>query len=624
MKKLFRRLTAAICMLTLCLSSANALSVEQAIELLEKNYVDKLPAAAYEATTLDELFKVVGDPYTYYMSATAYESFNASVESETTVTGIGAGIEYTVNGIRITSLLDGGGAKDAGLQIDDYIIAADGISCVPAAEAHRNLIIGEAGTYVTLTIRHPDGSEKDYRIERRTITIHNTSVALEDGVGVIDCNSFGSQTGQYFYDGIEEHDADAKMWVVDLRNNTGGFADAAVGALGAFTGFGPKLYYRLSDGSSFYTIYLADQLTEKPVIVLVNGYSASASEILSGGIRAEEAGIVIGPRTYGKGTAQIVLDKTGYPDLFDGDSLKITAYRFYCTDGNTTDKIGVLPTILVDNEYTAAIANLLDTEKPETGDYLRFTLNSREFYVDLEKAKAEPYSTALSELLAALPPDAPVGCTVEGRELPLDAALAAQYYGIAVASRAFTDVSSSRYATEINTLATYGMLGGDGAGRFFPDRTLTRAELAAMLAQALNVTGKTSMGFTDVADTSWYAGSVNAVANLGFMGGFGSGRFAPDAALTQEQFIAVMGRLTRFLNFLADDYALALTDEELADEAFASLQPWARTEASVLTGYNGNMLYTELANIDPSATVTREQAAATLCKILKTLDILSY
>lgn len=624
MKKLFRRLTAAICMLTLCLSSVNALSVEQAIELLEKNYVDKLPAAAYEATTLDELFNAVGDPYTYYMSATAYEEFTAGVESETTVTGIGAGIEYTANGIRITSTLPGSGAEEVGLQIDDLIIAADGISCVPAAEAHRNLIIGEAGTYVTLTILHPDGTTQDYRIERRTITLHNTTVTAEDGVGTIDCDSFGSQTAQYFYNGIDANDAIVDQWLVDLRSNTGGYADAAVGALGAFTGFGPKLYYRLSDGSSFYTLYIAEQKTEKPAIVLVNGYSASASEILSGGIRAEDAGIIVGPRTYGKGTAQIVLDKSGYPDLFDGDSLKITAYRFYCTDGNTTDKIGVLPTILVDNEYTAAIANLLDTEKPETGDYLRFTLNSREFYVDLEKAKAEPYSTALSELLAALPPDAPVGCTVEGQELPLDAALAAQYYGIAVASRAFTDVSSSRYATEINTLATYGMLGGDGAGHFFPERTLTRAELAAMLAQALNISGKTSMGFADVADTAWYAGSVNAIAGLGFMGGVGGGRFDPDSTLTQEQFIAVMGRLTRFLNFHADDYALALTDEELADESFASLQSWARTEASVLTGYDGNMLFTDPADIDPSASITREQAAATLCKILKTLDILSY
>ena len=206
----------------------------------------------------------------------------------------------------------------------------------------------------------------------------------------------------------------------------------------------------------------------------------------------------------------------------------------------------------------------------------------------------------------------------------LDSALAAQLYDITFDSRAFSDVSSSRYANEINVLGTYGILGGDGEGHFFPNRTLTRSELAAMLAQALNVTTNASMGFNDVADAAWYCADVNAIASLGFMGGVGEGWFDPSDSLTQEQFVAVMGRLARFLNFHADDYALGLADEDLADESLASLHTWARTEAKVLTQYDENMLYTELSKIDPQAPVTREQAAATLCNMLKTLDILSY
>ena len=360
MKKLLRRLTVTLCSLALCLTSASALSVEQAIELLEENYVDTLPPAAYQATTLDELFKAIGEPYTYYMDATGYEEFTAGVEGETTFAGIGVTIEYTANGIEITSLLDGSGAKDAGLQVGDYIIAIGNVSCVPADETHRALILGEAGTYVTLTILHPDGTINKYSIERRTLTIPNTKIAVDNGVGTIDCDSFGSQTADYFYEGIAEND-ETNAWLVGLRNNSGGLAAAAVGALGSFTGPGPKLFYRLADGSSFYSAFLADQLTEKTAIVLVNGYTASASEILSGGIRAEDAGIVVGSRTYGKGSAQIVLDSSRYPELFDGDSLKITAYRFYCSDGNTTDKIGVLPTLLVSDEYTADVAALLKT-----------------------------------------------------------------------------------------------------------------------------------------------------------------------------------------------------------------------------------------------------------------------
>ena len=625
MKRLFRRLTAAICTLALCLTSACALSVEDAIQLLEDNYVDKLPAAAYEAETLDELFDAVGDPYTYYMDAADYEAFTAGVESETTVTGIGASIEYTANGILLTSILPGSGALDAGLEAGDIITAIDGIGCVPASDQHRNLIIGEEGTTVTLTIRHPNGTTQDYDIVRRTITIHNTTVTLENGVGNIDCDSFGSKTIEYFETGLEENDKNARQWVVDLRGNTGGLADAAVGTLGTFTGFGPKMYYRMGDGSSFYSIYFADPLSEKPVIVLVDGFSASASEIFSGGIRAEDAGIVVGSRTYGKGTAQIVADKRGYPDLFDGDSLKITAYRFYCSDGNTTDRIGVLPTILVDDEYTVDVAALLSATQPKRTEYLSLTLNGNTFYLDPVAARTNGSLDTLAVLLSALPPDVfLVRNTATGAGV-ITPAEALEHYCNSTETRSFSDVADSAYATEINILGTYGILGGDGAGHFFPERTLTRAELAAILAQALNVSSNASGLFSDVSDDRWFASDVNAVASLGFMSGVGDGRFDPDASLTQEQFITVMGRLARFLNFNADDFALELNEESLAEnETLAVLASWARVSGSVLTLYDDNMLYAQLDEIDPQAPVTREQAAATLCNILKMLDILSY
>ena len=622
MKNLFRRLAALACSLALCLTCADALSVEQAIKLLEENYVDTLPPAAYGAATLDELFSAVGDPYTYYMSAADYDVFTDQVEQENSVTGIGTGIEFTADGIRITSVLDGGGAKEAGLQPGDYIIAVEGASCVPADDAHHALIVGQAGTWVTLTVRHKDGTVRDHRIERRTVAIHNTNITLDGDTGVIDCNSFGSQTEEYFSSGVAQDNGRVTRWIVDLRGNLGGLADAAVGALGTFTGAGPKLYYRLADGSSFHTVYLMNAATDKPVVTLVDSDSASASEIFAGGIRAEKAGMVIGSRTYGKGTAQLVLDKMRYPELFDGDSLKVTAYRFYCSDGNTTDHIGVLPTLLVHGEKTDAVAALLSPQPPKSGDALRLVLGGSTFYVDLSTARRTENADALSELFSALAPDVGIYCPIDGMELSLDPATAAEHFGVRYDRRGFSDTAASPYALQIETLAVYGMLSGDGTGCFRPIGKLTRAELAVMLSNALNTAPTRSMGFTDVAEDSWYAAAVNAMASLGFMKGVGDGRFDPDGALTQEQLITVMGRLVRFLNFHADDYALALESEDLAP--FARFQPWARAAVSVLTGYDGNMLYTDLSAIAPSAPATREQAAATLCNILKTLNILSY
>jgi C-terminal peptidase prc len=621
MKALTRRVTALLCTLTLCLTCADALSVEQAIGLLEEHYIDPLPAAAYEADTLDALFSAVGDPYTYYMSAAESERFLDTVEKEDSVTGIGAGISFTAEGIRITMLLDGGGAKDAGLALNDLIVAIDGVSCVPALDAHRARILGEEGTYVTLTVRRADGGVRDYRIERRTVPIHNTKVTRDGDVGVFDCDSFGSQTDTYFSEGIAQNNEQVTQWIVDLRDNLGGLADAASGSLGAFTGMGPKLFYRLADGESFYTLYFAKAQTDKPVIVLVNGHSASGSEIFSGGIRAERAGVVIGSRTFGKGTAQVVLDRERYPELFDGDTLKVTAYRFYCADGNTTDRIGVLPTLLVSDEATDGVAALLTASKPQSGEWLRLTLNGHTFYVDLAAARDNGDGEALRALLEALAPDAALWCTVDGTELALDPATVAAYLGVDCERRGFSDSAESPYAAQIDTLAAYRLLSGDGTKRFHPHDGLTRAELATMLANALNASAP-SFGFTDVAEDSWYAGAVNAVASLGFMQGVGGGRFDPNGPLTQEQLVTVMGRLARFLNFRVDDYALALTEDALAP--FARFRPWAREAASVLTGYDGNMLYAQLAAVVPSAPATREQAAATLCNILKTLGVISY
>jgi len=250
MKRLLRRLCALLCAVALTVSSAAALSVEEARELLEELYVDQLPPAAYSATTMEELFSALGDPYTYYMDGGEYDSFLSSVEGERSVTGIGASIEYTDGGILLTGILSGGGAEEAGLQAGDVIIAVDGTPCVPADETHRERVIGEEGTYVTLTIRHDDGSTRDYRIQRRKVEIHNTSVSLwEDGVGYIDCDSFGSQTFRYFVEGIQEYDDDARLWVVDIRNNTGGLLSAGVSVTGAFVGPGTLVSTRYRNGS---------------------------------------------------------------------------------------------------------------------------------------------------------------------------------------------------------------------------------------------------------------------------------------------------------------------------------------------------------------------------------------
>ena len=628
MKEKGLRLGAFSCAAALLLATgAQALSVEEAREILQRSYVDRLPRAAQDASSLDELFSYTDD-YTYYMTGEEYKDFLAGVEGEERFVGIGAEIVYSEEGIEIVSPLKGGGAEKAGLLAGDVIVAIDGESCVPGTAEARERLLGEAGTQVRVTVLRADGSKKDITVTRALVVQANTSVSAEDGIGYIDCGSFGSQTGTYFQDGVRRYSSAVRAWIVDLRSNGGGLTSAAVTALGTFAGKGELAYFVDRDGDAIPERYAGADLTDKPVIVLMNNSSASASEIFAGGILGTGAGIVIGERSYGKGVAQIIYDGTNCPYLTD-DAVKLTAYRFYCAGGNTSDRVGVVPTLYIPQGRTTAVAKLLAGEKRADGAYLHLVLAGLDFYVDADEAKEE--SGATEALLRALAPDAVLYWGENGAEERMTSAQAREKLGAPQASLDFNDADRSAYAGEINALAAYRIVFGD-KGAFRPKDTMTRAEVCALLAQALDVYAQGEGHFTDVPKDSWYAPSVNAMASLGLASGVGGGRFAPNATMTQEEFITVLGRLVEFLNLDARAYLgehpLAIL-QPLAQ--YKDFSPWAIRCADLLTSSvtdeDGNavtMYCTDLAHIEPKAPILREQAAAALYNALRTTGVLKY
>ena len=622
------RLGAFSCAAALLLATGTqALSVEEAREILQRSYVDRLPRAAQDASSLDELFSYTDD-YTYYMTGEEYKAFLAGVEGEESFTGIGAEILYGEDGIEIVSTLKGGGAEKAGLLAGDVIVAIDGEGCVPGTDEAREKLLGEAGTQVRVTVLRADGSKKDITVTRALVVQTNTTVSAEGGVGYIDCGSFGSQTGTYFQDGVRKNDSAVRAWIVDLRGNGGGLTSAAVTALGTFAGKGELAYFVDRGGNAIPERYDGADLTDKPVIVLMNGGSASASEIFAGGILGTGSGIVIGERSYGKGVAQIVYDGTNCPYLTD-DAVKLTAYRFYCAGGNTSDRVGVVPTLYIPQGRTTAVAQLLAGEKRADGAYLHLVLAGLDFYVDAAEAKEQTGAT--EALLRALAPDTVLYWGENGAEERVTSAQAREKLGALQASLDFSDVDRSAYAGEINALAAYRIVFGD-KGAFRPEDTMTRAEVCALLAQALDVYARGEGYFTDVPKDSWYAPSVNAMASLGLISGVGGGRFAPNATMTQEEFITVLGRLVEFLNLDAraylDEHPLAIL-QPLAQ--YKSFSPWAIRCVDLLTSSvtdeDGNavtMYCTDLARIEPKAPILREQAAAALYNALRTTGVLKY
>ena len=570
MKKRLFRLGALCCVAAMTITTtAQALSVEEAYDILQRSYVDKLPRAAQDAKSLDELFSYTDD-YTYYMTAEEYQAFLQGVEGDVSFAGIGAEITYVPEGIRIVSVLKGGGAEKAGLAAGDIIIAIEGEPCAPGGAEHRAKLLGEAGTSVTVTVRHADGTQADYTVTRALVTQTNTTVSVTDGVGYIDCDSFGTQTGTYFQEGVRGNDSAVHAWIVDLRGNGGGLTSAAVSALGAFSGKGDLIYFVDQDGESTAQRYSGKDLTDRPAIVLMDSGSASASEIFAGDVLGTGSGIVIGTRSYGKGVAQVLYDESNCPYLH-GDAVKVTAYRFYCAGGNTTDRIGVVPTLYIPQDQAVAAARLLSGEKTKDSAYLRLVLNGCDFYIDISAAK-ESSSAALEAILTALTPDAEI------------------YWG-------------------------------ENGG-----------ETKLTLAQALDLYSTADGYFTDVAKGSWYAPSVNAMAAIGLVSGVGGGKFDPNATMTQEEFITVLGRLVEFVNLDAREF--------LDKNPLAILQPlpkyksfshWAIRSAELLTNSvfdeNGdavNMYCMSLEDIEPQVPILREQAAAALYNALRTTGVLKY
>ena len=628
------RLFALPLALTLLLSpAAQALTPDQARELLQDYYIDEVPEDVLDQNTIQAMLEALGDPYTTYFSPEEYGAFTGSM-SDTDTVGVGIYSLVTADGPLIQRVYENTPAADAGLQPGDLVTAVDGRSTAGQdAGTVAAWLKGDPGTRVELSYRR-DGAEYTAVLTRRAITVPATYTELWDGhIGYIDCDTFGGETVEHFTDGLETYGDQADRWIVDLRGNGGGVVDAAIGAVSTFSGSGLLAYLKDSDGSYGAFGSNDEALTTAPVIVLADENTASASELFASDVRDTGVGIVIGSRSFGKGVAQIVLDENSLPGYFDdGDAMKITTYRFYAPGGGTTDTVGVIPHLLVDPDLADEVAVLLCSPAPEgsTEGYLRLDFN-RVWYISLEQASSPEYQAAFTALLEALP----VGVTLQsgtgGSWADVEPSAVAGDCGLTgYQSRGFSDTADSPYAALIDRLAAYSIVSGSGDGTYNPEGSLTRAELCALLAKALNCRVPTGESrFTDVSKDAWYGMCVNAVAALGLVEGVGGGRFNPDGTVTQQELITIAARLGQRLGMRLELAARDIPDGAADGAAYQSYASWARESVWLLaesqTGLLGNtisLLWAPLEDIDPGAPATRAEAAALTCSLLTYLGIL--
>ena len=642
-RALFSRLTALACSFALLAApAARALTTEQAAELLQTFYIDEVPPSALEQPTVKEMVAALGDPYTEYFTPEEYANFVSSM-LDTSLVGIGVAYTrssdniITADGLVIDQVIADSPADLAGMLAGDAIMAVDGESVIGEdIDVVTTWIRGEEGTQVSVTYRRDD-TETTVVLTRATVTMAATTTELLDGhIGYIRCTTFGEETVGHFKDGIAACKDQADLWIVDLRSNLGGATEAATTAASLFSG--PGWYMSiLRDGSDSYSVYYATEeaMTIYPVIVLVDPYSASSSEIFAAAIQSTASGIVLGTRTFGKGVAQIVMDQNYLPEYFpDGDAIKITSFRFYSPIGNTTDQVGVLPDLLLDPEYTAAVARLFRATPPDDiQNALRVSLASWRWYIDLDMATGEEYIDAFRVLLNSLSLQSGLYRWSEDADqwIATSAEAICQEYELEYLPPLFPDHEDSEYPDELSVLKTYGLVHGTDGGFFLPQTLLSRAELCQLLTEALNCTMTDGdIPYADVSADDWYTPAVLAMTNMGLVVGHDTGEFRPDDPVSHQELLTIMGRLAKFLNMSFYDEAIAMPDEALEAEDYSAYDDWARPYVWLLNesqtnlfGFPQSMLWDTPSNISPTAGSTRDEAICLLYTLLSYTGVLN-
>ena len=322
----------------------NARGLEHELESVVNAYGAKLGSRQLTYEAISGVLASVKDKYTVFLTPKQYADLNESLDGGN-FSGVGVAIQIdeTTKLLRVGEVIPGGPAEKAGLLAGDIILDVDGHATKGlTTEDDSKLLRGKEGSIVKVTIQRGTATLDPISITRAVI--HQPSVyskMLDNGIGYARLTVFGSTTSSELTAALEKLQAQgAKAIVLDLRNNGGGYLNAAIEVSSKFIPSGPIVSVESRGGSN--TQYDAEDtaIPSKPLAVLVNQYTASASEITSGAIQDSGVGELIGERTYGKGVVQSI-----HP-LPDGSAVKITSARYLTPAGRDINLKGILPDIV--------------------------------------------------------------------------------------------------------------------------------------------------------------------------------------------------------------------------------------------------------------------------------------
>ena len=322
----------------------------EVLENIKKDYVDDVNQSEIMDSAINGVLQSL-DPYSAYMSPELFKEMQTDTKGEFGGLGIEIGMEAGV--VKVISPIDDTPAAKAGIKAGDYIVKigkeqVQGKSLVEAVKLMR----GPVGTSIDLTVRRKNVKKPlEFKIVREIIEVQSVTSKMigdENKLGYIRLKSFNENSDKQFLKSVKKFEKNTKIkgYIFDLRNNPGGLLTQAINITDFFLEDGEIVSTKgrkISETRKFFA-RKGDEINGKPIVVLINNGSASASEIFAGALKDHKRAIILGENSYGKGSVQSIIP------LRNGGGMRLTISKYYLPSGKSISEVGVTPDILVEEE----------------------------------------------------------------------------------------------------------------------------------------------------------------------------------------------------------------------------------------------------------------------------------
>ena len=322
----------------------------EVLENIKKDYVDDVDQAEMMDSAINGVLQSL-DPYSAYMSPELFREMQTDTRGEFGGLGIEIGMEAGV--VKVISPIDDTPAEKAGIKAGDFIVKigkeqVQGKSLMEAVKLMR----GPVGSSIELTIRRKNVKKPlNFTIIRKVIEVRSVSskiISKEENIGYVRIKSFNENSDNQFLKSIKKFEKNSKIkgYVIDLRNNPGGLLNQAINITDFFLDDGEIVSTKgrnISETRKFFA-RKGDEINGKPIVVLINNGSASASEIFAGALKDHKRAIILGENSYGKGSVQSIIP------LKNGGGMRLTISKYYLPSGKSISEVGVTPDIIVEEK----------------------------------------------------------------------------------------------------------------------------------------------------------------------------------------------------------------------------------------------------------------------------------